>query len=331
MAESAPAAAPAVAPAPNAQQPGGKPAVTPQSRPGGQPPPGDAPPPAPEPPRRHKLVIGGREEEYDEPRVLAMAQKGEHASRKYQEAAQMQREAEALKARLKTDAWGVLRDAGLSDEQIQEIAERRVLDAIQRQQMSPEQRAIQERDAKIAAYEAKEREAAETAEQTRSRQEAQHYQAEYAKTFTTALQKMGIGAEVEDPFSDPLTGHALAKMAMLEQENARGDFGLSPDELAEVVGADLDKGAALRLRGLEGNGLLERLEAWEPGLVKRIAAATVDRYQLQSRAATAPRGGNGQFRSNAPKQEVPVTLSVGERRAQLKAETEALQQRWSGQ
>lgn len=245
-------------------------------------------------PRKHRLNIEGEERDFDDAelaREIAKIQKHYAADKRFQEAAKLRKEAEEREARLKDKPWDVLKEKGHDP---RALAEQYLWEMAQQQMMSPEQRAIAERDAKLREYETREKQRAETEQNAKLEQEAAHFRQQYEQTFVKALEHVGVTLDG----TDPLAPWALQQMAQLESLNAEHGYEAPPELLAQELNDQLTRGASLLLGKLEGEPLLAQLEKLSPDLVKKVNAATIARMEAGRRQPQ--RQVNGTF---APKHE----------------------------
>lgn len=287
---------------------GGRSAPAPKVAPGQATTPVGQPEPKAEP-RRFRLNVDGEDRELDESqlaREIARLQKDYSADKRFKEAAEMRKRAEDRERLLKEKPWDVIREHGHDP---RALAEQYLYEEVQRAQMSPEQRAIAERDAKLREYETREQTRARAEQEAKTQQEVAHHQRQYEQTFVKALEHVGIGLDG----SDPLAPWALQQMAMLEQANADAGYNAPPELLAEALQEQMTRASTLYLGKLDGEPLLGALEKIDPEMVKRINAATVARYEakrgasVQPRQPAAQRQPNGTFAPNPDAKPKPST------------------------
>lgn len=225
-----------------------------------------------------KLKFKGKEEAIDDIDQLAKwAQMGRGATEVFEQAKRLREEAEAKASRLGKLKDGSLEDRlallteTLGDEEaaLQFMEEALYAKRIAPQQLTPEQRQLQEMQRKLQQYEA------EKAQQTKAQQEAQlEAQADaiaqqYAKTAADVMAKLGWGPELAplvlremlpyaeqaleaglEPVSEDIIG-----MFMEDQQQKLGNFvkQLDGDKLLRFLGDDvankIRKADLARLRG----------------------------------------------------------------------------------
>ena len=306
MSEAAPAAAPTSTPAkaPSGGPTAATPAVVKPSSPvsgGGQPktsePAGNSPAPEPE----IELNIYGKKEKWPLSKAKARLEREMAADRRFMEASQKEKAADALRSKLKTNAWEALREAGMSDDDISRLATERVYQEYQRHQMTPEQQAYAKMQAERDAAQAELRKHTETATQRQARAAEERATQEYINAFEGALSKIGI----EPKPGDPTMAWAVSEMARLEAINAEAGFSLSPDQLAETLQESMGAGFHSVIGKLTGEPLLTALDRFSPGLVDRVNEAVIAKYTHgqatgQPKRSTPSRSASGQFQADKP-------------------------------
>lgn len=256
-------------------------------------------PPAP---KRYPLKFGSQVQEVSEEQLIHLAQKGYGSEQVFREAAEVRKRQAAFQEALKDPmkAREYIRENGGD---VDAFMKSWVLDWHRREEMSPEQKALAEQEAKLSQRE----EAIRTQEEERAHQALQVQTREAESNFigrwTEALTKTGAKVDMENP--PPLILQAMAKY---EQANRHSGLQAPPEVLAEQV---VDEACEI---GVQGLGLLVNRPA---DLVKRLGpelvAAVCNEVVRQSDEAAGlapkapagpqvvnppkPREANGQFRS----------------------------------
>jgi hypothetical protein len=165
-------------------------------------------------PDSYEVVIDGQKQAVSRDELLRGYQRAAAANRRFEEAQKARREAEEMRSALAKDPWAALKQAGLDPDQ---IAQQRILEAIQREQMTPEQRALAEERGKREALEQqiKQREVAEQKAKVDSETQA-HIQ-RFNQLIPQAMEQAGLP---RDPEAARLVVQNLATMAKM---------GLQPD------------------------------------------------------------------------------------------------------
>ena len=236
--------------------------------------------PAPEP-RRIKVKVRGREVELDEREVIEAGTDAARVRRAgfeaLEEAKRLRGDADALLKRLKEDPRAALIEALGGEEAYHAHTERDVLERLQREALSPEQRArLQaetERDA--AQKRLKEIETqSKTAEVNAATQAIiKHLDGEFGKAATAA----GL----------PHTTETLRRIAGYAQKLDAMQMPIDPGKIAAMVKDDVTAEAASTIGALDGEALLNALG---PATLKKIRAADVARVKgPQAAGKSAPR------------------------------------------
>jgi hypothetical protein len=226
-----------------------------------------------------KVKIDGEEREVSYEQVqkdLREYQKHMAAQKRFEMAAQKEREAKEFWSTLEKDPLAALESRGISIES--KFAEK-LLAQSQQWEMTPEQKAIAERDAKIAAYEAKEKERTEL--ETRTQREAK--EEAMFKGFQEAIFKAVEGSGLpEDP-------HTFAHLSEVANEFLEYGLPLKPAHLIQEVKERQQKaseGLAKRVSsGLKGDSLLSFLG---PITVEEVLRASVAKVQGANPFAKPP-------------------------------------------
>ena len=160
-----------------------------------------------------KLKINGAEKSMSYDDVLAEAQKAAAANEKFQKAAeiekramQLERQAQDTQSKLerfmqlmKENPALLAREAGVSEKEYRESAEKYLYEQLQRDQMSPEDRAIYE---KAAAYDKQQEELQGFKDKEAANAQAQQverYRQEFDQKMTTALTELDV-PDASKPF-----------------------------------------------------------------------------------------------------------------------------------
>lgn len=263
---SQPAAAPASVAATQSSQPAQAPKA-PDARAGGA-------PPTPAEIRKHKLQIDGAEVELPESEVIARAQRETGSAKRFQEAALIRKQAEDLIRFAKENPKEFFAKTGMN---AREWAEKYLMEELQREQMTPEQRKAADNEAKLKQYEDEKK-----TNETKSRQEQiEKLKAEHLKNydlmFVDALKKTGL----------PKTAYTIKRMAELQLTNVKLKLDLTADQLAKVVREDYMAEHKALFSAYEGDQLMDFLG---PDLVKKLSKAQIAKLKakMQPGAGSGP-------------------------------------------
>lgn len=191
--------------------------------------------------KKFKLKVDGQEieREYDlndEASLVKKFQLAEAAQKRMAEAQEAKRKAYELMQMVDGDLTGFLKKHPKGHE----VAEQLLLEKMQQEMMTPEQRQMAELKGQLEKYQRAEKEAQEKAEQERIQQLEAKFAQEYQQKIISALEKSGL----------PKTPEMGKRMAYLLQKNIELGLDLDADDLAlaartEVLGlfGSLTKGA----------------------------------------------------------------------------------------
>lgn len=235
-----------------------------------------APTPTPQEIRKMKLKLDGQEVELTETEVIAYAQQGKVAQARFQEAAKVRREAEDILKYAQENPEEFFKKTGKN---AREWAEKFLLEQLQHEAMSPEQKKAKDNEDKLRKYEDDEKrkkakemkdheDALTTSERTRLDQ-----------LFTKALFESGL----------PRTKFTVKRMAELQLLNIKNKYELPADALAKLVREDYEAEQKALLGGLEGDQLLDFLG---PEIVKKFSKAQI--AKLKARGVQPSAGGQRQ-------------------------------------
>jgi len=99
--------------------------------------------------RMIKMKVDGQEMELPESEIIALAQQGKSANKRFQEAAAAKREAEQVVNFLKSNPKEAFKKLGID---VRKFSEDTLLEFIQQEQMSPEQRKAHENEQELNKY-----------------------------------------------------------------------------------------------------------------------------------------------------------------------------------
>lgn len=225
-----------------------------------------------------KLKFKGKEESVDDLDTLVRwAQTGRGATEVFESAKKLREEAEAKASRLEKLKGGSFEDRlallteTMGDEEaaLQFMEEALFQKRIAPQQLTPEQRQMQEMQRKLQAYEAEKAQAAKAKQEAELEAQAEAIAQQYAKTAADVMAKLGWGPELApvvlremmpyaeqaleaglDPVSEDIMG-----MYMQDQQQKLSNFAkqLKGEQLLRFLGDDIAneirKADLARLRG----------------------------------------------------------------------------------
>lgn len=238
--------------------------------------------------RMIKMKVDGQEMELPESEIIALAQQGKSANKRFQEAAAAKREAEQVVNFLKSNPKEAFKKLGID---VRKFSEDTLLEFIQQEQMSPEQRKAHENEQELNKY----RESEKSLKAQREAQEREtlekHHHDNYEKIFIQALTESGL----------PKTPYTVMRMAQLEAVNVSKKLSLTPSQLAKVVREDYINEQKALYGAADGETLLELLGK---DAVKKLSKAQLSKYK-----ASAQNSGTFKSKTSTTKetQENPIS------------------------
>lgn len=233
--------------------------------------------------RRLKFKMDGQDLDLSEEEVISLAQKGGTAQKRWEEAAQLRKQAESVLEYLKANPREALAKLGID---VRKMSEEHLLEELQREQESPEAKKVRETEEKLRKYETAEkareeaaaRKAAEDAEaekQAQATAKEREIMERYDNIFTTALEKSGL----------PRSPATILRMAQLQRVNLRKGLELNADSLAKIVREDYDAEFQERTSGMDGDKLLEFLGK---DIVGKLTKAQIAKLKAKPAAYSKP-------------------------------------------
>lgn len=224
-------------------------------------------PAAPPQPRTYKLKVNGNEQAVPADAIdnaakalglkpeelLRGSQLTRAAYERMEAAAKEAQRIEALKAKAKENPWAVASElAGLKDEEIDQLAEKRLLERLQREAMSPEQRRIAELEAERQRLQAERDEQVKTQQQQAMEQQTKAAVQHFNQTIPKAMESAGLPKTTEslrlvaDHLKrqlsiglQPDVAYAAQEVRQfLDQRNAAVYRAYSPQQLEQLLGKE---------------------------------------------------------------------------------------------
>lgn len=175
--------------------------------------------------RMMKLKIDNVDTDMSEADVIKLAQEGKSAHKRFQEAAAAKKEAHDLISFLKSNPRQAFEKLGID---VRKFSEDTLMDLIQKDSMTPEQKLAAEREAKLKKYEDDEKHSKEAARQKEMADlEAKHV-SDYNAMFIKALSESGL----------PRTPYTVKRMAELTLTSNKKGLNLDSSQIAKLVRQD---------------------------------------------------------------------------------------------
>jgi hypothetical protein len=227
--------------------------------------------------RKFKLKVDGEEFEEeidlnDTEKLARELQLARAAKKRMAEAQMSKRQAYELAQMLEKDPAALLRKMG---DKGYDYAEQLLLEKIQREMMTPEQREYQELKARLEKYERAEKEAMEKAEAEKQRVLEERYAQEFQQTIIGALEKSGL----------PRTPETAKRMAYLLQKNMDLGLDLSAEELAEEARKEAQGYVSALSKESDAEKLIRLLG---PEVVKKLRKYDLDQLKKKQFDNQAP-------------------------------------------
>lgn len=229
--------------------------------------------------RKLKLKLEGQDVELPESEVIALAQQGRTAAKRFQEAAAYRKQAEDILKAAEENPAEFFTKRG---KDARKWAEEYLLEQIQREAMSPEQKKAAENEKRLKEYEAQDKKAKDEARQKEMADLQKKHMQNYDKLFVEALTDSGL----------PKTAYTVKRMAELQLVNLRKGLELDAKSLAKIVREDYISEQKQLFGAMDGDALMDALG---PDVVKKLSKAQI--AKLKARSAT------GQFSGKSPTRE----------------------------
>lgn len=240
--------------------------------------------------RKMKLKVDGQDVELPESEVIAGFQLSKTSTQRFQEAAKLKQEADRIMQFANENPEEIFKKTGMS---AREWAEKYLLQQLQNDAMSPEQKKARENEDKLRKLEKEDVDRKEKVKQEHVKRLEQEHMQRYDVMFTKALNESGL----------PKTKFTVKRMAELQSINLKKGLELDASQLAKVVREDFLNEKKSLLEGMNGNQLLEFLG---PELIKKFSKAQI--AKLKSRGVGERSGAQqGQSRANT-QANVPQTF-----------------------
>lgn len=179
----------------------------------------------PEPVRTLKLKVEGKELELPESEVIALAQQGKSAAQRFQEAARLRKETEAVVNFIKSNPKEAMKHLGIDP---RKFSEEVLMEAIQLEAMTPEQKRLHEAETKLKQIEAEKKRQAEAARQKEIADLTERHRQNYEKMFIDALSAEAL----------PKTAYTVKRMAELTIVAQKKGINVDSRQIAKLVRED---------------------------------------------------------------------------------------------
>lgn len=195
--------------------------------------------------KRYRLKIDGEEADYDEDEVVRMAQKGRAADKKFQESSQMRKQSEEFIRLLKEDPRKVLSHPSIGHD-LKKFAEDILLEQLQDEMLSPQEKEIREYKSKLAKYEEQERKTKEAEDAKNKESVKAKYAEDYNKQIIDALEAGGL----------PKTEYTVQRMIYYMSKAIENGYEMSALDVRDLVKRDYQQDTKSLYSGLDSEALL---------------------------------------------------------------------------
>jgi len=218
--------------------------------------------------KKYKVKIDGKEVEVTEDELLKGYQSSKSASKRFNEAAKMRKEADQLIEFMKTQPVQVIEQLGHN---FREIAEQYLIQKLEEESMDPKDRELLDAKRKLQEYEEREKQLAQQREQEEYAKMKSSYEEQIDTQISDTLQKSGL----------PKTPYTVKRMAQYLSRALENNLELAPNDVVELVRKDYYNDLTSYLGGYDGDKLLEVMPK---DVVEKIRKAELAKVK----AKTAP-------------------------------------------
>lgn len=253
--------------------------------------------------KKLRLKVDGKESGVTMEQLIRDRQKYEAANKRFQEAKDLYAKGEMSQKQLKefvgymkNNTAEAMKHLGIDPRQ---FAESLLMEAIQYEQLSPEQRELMDAKKRLSTYESEAKTRAEQEKRSEFQRQVQVERERYDKEFAKALQAADID---QDPY-------AVARLAQYMQAALKsGKRDASPMDFVEHLKSDFHKQSLGYLKRLSAEKLLETIPA---EIIDKIRKADL------ARVKTMPQASAQQPIRQQPQQRQPETLTPDQFRKRM--------------
>jgi hypothetical protein len=215
--------------------------------------------------RKWKLKVNGKEREVTEEELLSGYNRAEAAEERFKEAAMTKKQAEEFVNMLKKDPIALLKDPRLGHD-VRMIAEKYLLEQMQEEMLTPEQKELKEAKAKLKAYEDQKRAIEQEQMKARDKELTEKYTADYSNQIIKALNENSL----------PKTEYTVKRIAYYMHLGLQKGLNLSASDVADKVKQDYINEQKALFAAADGGTLVQllgedaanKLRKWDVSRVK---------------------------------------------------------------
>lgn len=178
--------------------------------------------------QRFKVTIDGQVVELPLKEIMGGYQKASAANKRFMEASRKEKEIEARLSKLKSSPIEALLETGLREEDLQDHMEKFLIQKLEHEKLTPEQKRVKELERILAEKEAKEQELESKRQQEAQEAEVSKWEQDYTNQFTKAMDEGKL----------PKTAHAARKVAEIMSAALEAGHELSVDDAIEIFNED---------------------------------------------------------------------------------------------
>lgn len=250
--------------------------------------------------KKYKVKVEGKETEVTEEELLRGYSHATAANKKFQEAAMTRKQAEEFIGLLKTNPKKVLTDPRLGVD-FRKLAEEYLIEEMERDQWTPEQKELSEVKAKLAAAEEEKKAFEKTKQDAEMAALTQKYTDEFTKDVMTTLKGSGL----------PQTENTVRRMAYYMHQALLRGYELKAVDVLPLVKEDYNNDIKALFSELDGDTLMGMLG---DGVVKKISDAQLSKLKTVGKKVASVDQGVKETETEKPKK-----LSKEEWRKKLEA------------
>jgi hypothetical protein len=226
--------------------------------------------PKPKPAAPKLIEFNGKK--WTEAELSKELEKAKGADQRFREAAEQRKHMEAFLEQFQRDPLSVLKDKRLSINQ-RELAEKMLLESLEEEMLTPEQRKLREYEGKLKEFESKEQQIKREAEEREAEQRKELKRQEIGQLFAKAMESTPLSKDPET------AAMAMRDMAMMLRVAKERGLEVGAEELAKHAEAKYQKAMYSLANTLEGEDLISFLGE---EVVKKIRKADLARLKANN-------------------------------------------------
>ena len=198
--------------------------------------------------KKYKVKVDGEDLDVSEDELLSNYQLRKASDKRFQEGMQARKQAEEFIRLLKTDPTKVLSHPSVGLD-AKKWAEEYLINEMQREMMTPEQRQMEEYKSKLAKYEEQEQMTKKQQEEAQQAQIRQKYTDDYNKQIVGALDSSGL----------PKTEFTVQRMIHYMAKALENNYEVGANDVVDLVRRDYINDTKSLYSGLDADALIQIL------------------------------------------------------------------------